>query len=59
MKKILLVLLALAAGSVFAWDVEHDELAQLTGEFLPDEIRAQFDFDVLMSYCVVDGLLGR
>ena len=40
--------------SAWAWDVEHDEVAQLTGEFLPAEIRAQFDFDdfdVLMSYC--------
>ena len=47
-----IVLCAVCRG--FAWDVEHDEVAQLTGEFLPDEIRAQFDFDdfgVLMSYC--------
>ena len=52
--------LVLSAGAValvipaFAWDVEHDEVAQLTGEFLPVEIKAHFDFDdfnVLMSYC--------
>ena len=49
--------LCLTAG---AWDVEHDEIAQLTGEFLPAEIKAQFDFDdfgVLMANChFPDGL---
>ena len=45
---------AMSAFSAFAWDVEHDEVAQLTGEALPAEIKAQFDFDdfdTLMSYC--------
>ena len=37
-----MVALCLTAG---AWDVEHDEIAQLTGECLPVEIKAQFDFD--------------
>lgn len=42
------------AGSAFAWDVEHDEIAQLVGESLPAEIKASFDFDdfgVLMAFC--------
>ena len=37
-----------------AWDVEHDEVAQLTGEFLPREVKATFDFDdfaILMANC--------
>ena len=46
---------SLAFGpAAFAWDVEHDEVAQLAGETLPAEIKAQFDFDdfdVLMSHC--------
>ena len=40
--------------ALLAWDVEHDEVAQLVGESLPPEIKAQFDFDdfgVLMGYC--------
>ena len=43
-----------AAPALFAWDVEHDEVAQLTGEFLPKEIKAMFDFDdfaILMANC--------
>ena len=46
-----MVALCLTAG---AWDVEHDEIAQLTGECLPSEIKAQFDFGdfgVLMANC--------
>ena len=34
--------MACAVTSVFAWDVEHDEIARLTGEALPAEIRAFF-----------------
>ena len=37
-----------------AWDVEHDEVAQLTGEFLPKEVKATFHFDdfaILMANC--------
>ncbi len=29
-----------AVTAVFAWDVEHDEIARLTGEALPTENRA-------------------
>ena len=50
--------IALAIASVAsvlpAWDVEHDEVAQLTGEFLPKEVKAAFDFDdfaILMANC--------
>ena len=56
MKKLIAAfsLAACAAFALFAWDVEHDEVAQLTGEFLPKEIKAQFDFDdfaILMANC--------
>ena len=34
-----------AVTAVFAWDVEHDEIARLTGEALPAEIRAFFSFE--------------
>lgn len=40
--------------SLGAWDVEHDEVAQLTGEFLPAEIKRTMEFDdfaVLMANC--------
>ena len=43
-----------AVTAVFAWDVEHDEIARLTGEALPAEIRAFFsfeDFGVLTGNC--------
>ena len=43
-----------AAMDACAWDVEHDEIAQLVGESLPAEIKASFDFDdfgVLMAFC--------
>jgi len=43
-----------AMSALFAWDVEHDEVAQLTGEFLPKEIKATFDSDDfarLIAYC--------
>lgn len=39
---------------LFAWDVEHDELAQLVGENLPPEIKSFFkfeDFGTLIEYC--------
>ena len=37
-----------------AWDVEHDEVAQLIGEFLPKEVKSTLDFDdfaILMANC--------
>ena len=43
-----------AASALFAWDVEHDEVAHLTGEFLPREVKATFDFNdfaILMANC--------
>ena len=46
--------MACAVTAVFAWDVEHDEIARLTGEALPAEIRAFFsfeDFGVLTGNC--------
>ena len=45
---------ACASMAAFAWDVEHDEIARLTGEALPAEIRAFFsfeDFGVLTGNC--------
>lgn len=50
----ILALVACVAPALFAWDVEHDEVAQLTGEFLPKEIKATFDSDDfarLIAYC--------
>lgn len=41
----ILLLVTCAAPALFAWDVEHDEIAQLTGEFLPKEIKSTFDFN--------------
>ncbi len=40
--------------AAMAWDVEHDEIAQLTGEFLPGEVAKTFDFadfKILMANC--------
>ena len=40
--------------ATLAWDVEHDELAQLVGETLPEEIKSFYTFDdfgTLISYC--------
>ena len=54
LKTMTMVLLACFAPAVLAWDVEHDEVAQLTGEFLPKEVKATFDFDdfaILMANC--------
>ena len=54
MKNFLMVMLALAADVAGAWDVEHDEVAQLTGEFLPAEVKATFDFKdfgILLANC--------
>ena len=51
---ILLLVLAFAGHPVCAWDVEHDELATLVGEFLPQEIKSFFTFDdfaTLLAYC--------
>lgn len=44
----------LPAFQALAWDVEHDEVAQLTGEFLPAEIRRTMafdDFGTLLACC--------
>ena len=46
--------LSLACSASFAWDVEHDELAQLVGETLPQEIKSFYTFDdfgTLLAYC--------
>ena len=54
MKGRLLALLVLVCLSARAWDVEHDEVAQLTAEALPSEIRSFFTFDdfgILMANC--------
>ncbi len=43
-----------AASTLCAWDVEHDEVALLSGESLPGEIRSFFTFDdfaTLMGNC--------
>ena len=42
------------AGRACAWDIEHDEVARLTAAFLPEEIKAAFDFDdygAILDYC--------
>ena len=56
MKRLIAVFaLTLCSVSVLlAWDVEHDEVAQLTGEFLPRDVKAAFDFSdfaILMANC--------
>ena len=51
---IFFLVLAFAGTPVCAWDVEHDELATLVGEFLPPEIKSFFTFDdfaTLLAYC--------
>ena len=53
-KKVLCACVAVCACCAWGWDVEHDEVAQLTGEFLPAEIRRTMDFDdfgILMANC--------
>ena len=54
-KKTFAVCLSLAPVlAALAWDVEHDEVAQLTGEALPKEMREFFTFDdfaVLVGNC--------
>ena len=53
-KTVALAAMACAATAAFGWDVEHDEIARLTGEALPAEIRAFFsfeDFGVLTGNC--------
>jgi len=50
----LIALTAMLSCVSFAWDVEHDELAQLVGETLPKEIKEFYTFDdfaTLMAYC--------
>lgn len=45
---------SMAFTSARAWDVEHDVVARLTGEFLPTDIKAFFTFDdfgVLLDNC--------
>jgi hypothetical protein len=54
MKRLFLLFAAAAVLHLQAWDVEHDEIAQLAGEFLPAEIKKNFsfsDFGILMSCC--------
>ena len=34
------LVVVLGMQTVQAWDVEHDEIAQLTGEFLPVEMKS-------------------
>lgn len=50
----LCVVVGLCVADVRAWDVEHDEVAQLTCEFLPKEIRQVLDFNdfaIVMANC--------
>lgn len=52
---------ACAALGACAWDVEHDEIAQLTGEFLPREVKDFFDFDdfaILLANCHAPDMIG-
>jgi len=46
--------LVLATGTAFGWDVEHDELAELTCEFLPADVKSVLGFDdfgIIMANC--------
>lgn len=59
-KIVFLLTVGLCALSAPAWDVEHDEVAQLTGEFLPREVQAWFsfaDFGVLLASCHTPDLI--
>ncbi len=52
--KSIFAIVVCAASALFAWDVEHDEVAQLTGEFLPADVKRVFTFDdfaILMANC--------
>ena len=52
--KLIFAIVVCMASALFAWDVEHDEVAQLTGEFLPAEVKRVFTFDdfaILMANC--------
>ena len=54
MKQIGIVAVAMLACSSWGWDVEHDELAELTCEFLPADVRAGLvfdDFGIIMANC--------
>ena len=56
MKNVFVAVLAvvLGVGTLRAWDVEHDEIAQLTGEFLPAPMKTFFtmdDFATLIAFC--------
>ena len=54
MKIFMILIFVFATGLAGAWDVEHDEVAQLTGEFLPAEVKATFDFKdfgILLANC--------
>ncbi len=56
MKRLLTIIafIMCVVPALFAWDVEHDEVAQLTGEFLPREVKATLDFDdfaIIMANC--------
>ena len=48
------LVVVLGMQTVQAWDVEHDEIAELTGEFLPVEMKSFFtmdDFASLLAHC--------
>lgn len=50
----MLVAVVVPVFAVKAWDVEHDEVAQLTGDFLPTEIKSTMtfaDYGILMESC--------
>ena len=54
LKRVACVCVAACAACAWGWDVEHDEIAQLTGEFLPAEVRRTLDFDdfgILLANC--------
>ena len=53
-KHVVIAAVTLACCVSLAWDVEHDEVAQLVGETLPAEMRGFFRFDdfaILMANC--------
>ena len=54
MKRVLLIVVLLCVGRVWAWDVEHDVVAELTARHLPEPIRSRMGFDealTIVEYC--------
>ena len=48
------IVVSMSASLSWGWDVEHDELAELTCEFLPADVRAGLvfdDFGIIMANC--------